>query len=406
MARALWLTFSLLAAATLPVPAAAQSIVASVLPISRSVPVNTAATAFATIINATAGPAACLIALPPALAGMATFGFQTTDPLTNQATGSPNVPATIPPGGSQTFLISITPTVELPPTDVALVFNCGGAGVAQSITGINTLLLSASSTPTPDIVALAATLNNDGIASTRGPTGPGVFAVATVNVGTSGSITVTTDFGDAAVPLGVSLCQTNPASGVCTTAVGPTVTTTIGALQTPTFAFFLTGGASIPFDPARNRLFVRFRDAGGVVRGATSVAVRTVGDLTGVWVGSGSETQIGCSNAASNGTFALGIALDFASQTGEFFAGTATISMSIFGTPSVNVVSFSGTLDVAEQPRGAFTFTNLVNNIATASGTGSFTSSRAGNTLGLSFTGRHTAGDTCAFTGSGVVNKR
>jgi hypothetical protein len=33
-------------------------------------------------------------------------------------------------------------------------------------------------------------------------------------------------------------------------------------------------GEPIPFNPATSRIFVRFMDAGGVLRGATSVAVR------------------------------------------------------------------------------------------------------------------------------------
>ena len=45
---------------------------------------------------------------------------------------------------------------------------------------------------------------------------------------------------------------------------------------TPTFAVFVTGAGIVPFDPAVNRVVVRFKDAQGVVRGATSVAARTI----------------------------------------------------------------------------------------------------------------------------------
>jgi hypothetical protein len=37
---------------------------------------------------------------------------------------------------------------------------------------------------------------------------------------------------------------------------------------------FVTATGSVPFDPAANRIIVEFKDA-DVVRGATSVAVRT-----------------------------------------------------------------------------------------------------------------------------------
>jgi hypothetical protein len=55
----------------------------------------------------------------------------------------------------------------------------------------------------------------------------------------------------------------------------PTVATTINAGDTPTFGIFVSGSGTVPFDPANNRVFVRFVDSGGAPRGATSVAVRT-----------------------------------------------------------------------------------------------------------------------------------
>jgi hypothetical protein len=250
-------------------------LVAAVLPSSRSVQINTAATAFATIINIGQTLAvSCSIA--PANNMLATFLYQTTDSATNQVTGVPNAPVNIPAGAAQSFVMAITPVTTLAPTDVSFDFACANTDPAPVNVGLNTLLLSASNTPVPDIVALAATLPpNPGIVNIAGISGTGVFGVATVNVGASGTITASADTGSANLPVNISLCQTNPANAQCISPLGSTVTTQINANATPTFGIFVQGAGNVSFDPAGNRIFVRFKDDGAVTRGSTSVAVRT-----------------------------------------------------------------------------------------------------------------------------------
>lgn len=232
------------------------------------------ATAFATIINSgTSTATGCAIVLATMV--RANFAYQTTDPKTNAVTGSPNTPVDIAPGAAQSFVFAVTPTAAFSPTNVVLGFTSTNTEPAPTLQGVNTLLLSASSTAVPDIIALAATANNDGIVDIPGSSGRGAFAVATANVGASSSITATANTGNATLPVTISLCQTNPQSGQCISATGPSVTFQDNAGATPTVAVFVAGNGTVPFDPANNRIFVEFLDPAGTVRGETSVAVRT-----------------------------------------------------------------------------------------------------------------------------------
>jgi hypothetical protein len=271
------ITLQKIAGPSTPSASTGPTLFASVLPSSRSVQVGETATAFATIINPSSSVATgCAIA--PVTRVPATFLFQTTDFNTNKLTGSPNTPVDIPGNnGHQSFLIAFTPTAAFNPTDVVLAFTTTNTGIgpAPTVTGLNTLLLSASTTPVPDIVALAATTSNDGTVHVPGPSGTGFFAVATVNVGASSTITATANTGAVTLPLSISLCQTNPLSGQCMSATGPSVTFQDIANATPTVAVFVTASGDVPFIPQTNRIFVDFLDPGGVVRGSTSVAVTT-----------------------------------------------------------------------------------------------------------------------------------
>jgi hypothetical protein len=381
--------------------AAAQSLVAAVLPTSRSVQVGSPATAFVTIIN-TGNATAERVGISLQTNIPATFTFQTTDPRTNALTGSPNTPVDIPRNnGSQSFLIAITPTAPIPPTEVALNFAGTNTSPPATIVGLNTLLLSASTTATPDVIALSSTASNDGIVNLSNVVGSGAFAVASTNVGAGASITVSADTGNATLPVVLSLCQTDPQTALCTSAIGPTVSTQINAGATPTFSVFVAGNAFIPFDPANGRIFVRFKDGQGVTRGATSVAVRT--NLIGTYEGSGTVTLSSCRVPLNNGTFSGDFTAEVESQVGNTIGGTFTVDsrgsttrvpFSVTITPSGDFLSTTVSFTVFSPP-----------GIPLGSGTATLTGQITGNTVTANFSGQLQGLENCNVTGSGTATR-
>jgi probable HAF family extracellular repeat protein len=250
-------------------------LVAAILPASRSVEVGGApATAFATIIN-TGSTAATGCSVQPPEGVTANFTYQTTSATTNGLVGTANTPVSLAPNAAQSFVFAFAPTAAFAPIDLPLVFNCIGQFAVAPQSGLNTLLISASTTPVPDVVALGATTSNDGVLHITGTRGSAAFAVATVDVGAGGTITATANTGSATLPLALSLCQTDPTSGACLAPPSASVMATIAANATPTFGIFGTASGAIAFDPANSRIFVQFTDSGGAVRGETSVAVET-----------------------------------------------------------------------------------------------------------------------------------
>src|SRR6202034_391626 len=120
--------------------------------------------------------------------------------------------------------------------------------------------LAASATPVADIVTVAATIGDDGIVDMPGANGVGAFAVATTNLGASETITVA-----------LTLCQTRPKTGDCISPPSSSVSLTFVGNSTPTFAIFAAGYGTVPFDPAKNRVFVRFTGSDVSLRRANSV---------------------------------------------------------------------------------------------------------------------------------------
>jgi sugar lactone lactonase YvrE len=256
--------------------ATAPAIVASVLPGSRSVELGNPLTLFATMINSgTTALANCQIALagvPPA--GL-TLTYQTTNPATNVPTGQPNTPVSIQGNaGTQSFVVSFRGASAFSELAIPLDFSCNDAPPAASVAGVDTVDLTLSSTPVPDIIAIAATVTNNAIVELTN-SGAGAVAIASTNLGVTAPITVSVDTGAASLPLTAVVCQTNPSTGQCIGPAAATITLNYAAAATPTFSVFLQSSGNIAFAPGSSRVFVRFEDANGGLHGSTSVAIES-----------------------------------------------------------------------------------------------------------------------------------
>lgn len=271
---ALWFTFGSSKIHRLSPGPSTSPLFAATLPSSRSVQVGSnVATAFASILNTGAAASGCGIV--PVTPVPARFDFQTTDPATNQLTGTPNTRVSIAAGGIQSYLIAFTANGPFVPSNVVMGYNCTGTDAVASIGGVNTLLLTFSATPVADMIAVGLTPSNDGYSRTGGPTGTGLFVIAATNIGDSAPLTARVALSDATMPLTPMLCQTDPNTGQCLAPPAASVTTTIAQNQNTTWSAFLQANGAIAQDAAHHRVYFEFVDAGGVVRGSTSTAVTT-----------------------------------------------------------------------------------------------------------------------------------
>ena len=253
--------------------AAASPLVAAVLPGSRAVAVGSPATVFAAVLNGSGETlGGCGVALPSNAPSGLTLTYQTTN-AQNQVTGSPNTPTTILPQSGQAYVLTFQSSVEETVSGLPLVFDCSGVPQAATVPGVNTIDLSFSTIAGADIIALASTATSNGIVEL--PAGTSAFAVATANLGAAETLTVSVDTGGATLPVSAEICETNPSTSACLGTPGASFQRSFVAGETPTFSIFVGAGAAIPFDPANNRIFVRFTDSSGVPHGSTSVAVTT-----------------------------------------------------------------------------------------------------------------------------------
>ncbi len=254
----------------------APVLVSAILPSSRSVQTGQTVTIFMTILNATDNPAYDIgVALKTLGLPILDFSFQITSPLTNAPIGNKDEPAFLSGLQGQTYLVSFLPFNTIAPTNLEFDASSFNAASITPIRGVNTLQLRASATPVTDLIALVATLNNDGFVDIPGTNGTGIFAAATSNLGLGGLVTVRANTGDATLPLTISICQTDIA-GACMAPPAGQIDVNINNGATPTFGVFVAGTGDIANNAATNRVFLAFLDTEGVLVGSTSVAVKTV----------------------------------------------------------------------------------------------------------------------------------
>jgi subtilisin family serine protease len=131
-----------------------------------------------------------------------------------------------------------------------------------------------------ELVSTVVTPSNDGVL--RVPAGGGSFSsLAVNNAGADATLTAELSLSPvagaaSALPAGMSICRTDPATSTCIGARATSVTFEAASNTPVTFAAFVDHqGSEIAYDPA-TRLYVHFRQGSAVV-GTASVSVCTVG---------------------------------------------------------------------------------------------------------------------------------
>jgi len=251
--------------------ASAPALLSSILPSARSGTIGQPLTAFASLINSGANTATgCSIARPVGETGL--FGYQTTTPA-NVLSGTANTPVDVPAGATQSFIFDYTPNRSMSGNQIGLVFDCTNTIPAPSVPGLNRFEVSSAAGTVPDLIAIVATVSNDGIANIPGNTATGFFSASAINIGAAGTFTAYADDADAGLSLTTSICKTD-SLGNCEAAPASEVSFALNTDEIVLLAVFVEGQGEVLLDAANNRLFLRF-DEGTTPRGATSVAVRT-----------------------------------------------------------------------------------------------------------------------------------
>ncbi|HVJ53363.1 MAG TPA: hypothetical protein VM689_12930 [Aliidongia sp.] len=150
------------------------------------------------------------------------------------------------------------------------------AAVNATLTPISEELIKGAGPPPSDLVASAATPEDGGVIYVPLEDGFAAFIATLQNKGSAPrSVHVSANTGAAALPLALSLCENNPATGLCLDPAAGGVDTMIAPGTSRSFTIFAKACGQISLDQQRNRIFFDIED-GANLSFSTDVAVRTV----------------------------------------------------------------------------------------------------------------------------------
>jgi hypothetical protein len=129
------------------------------------------------------------------------------------------------------------------PKQIEFVSDCWETGPAPRILGVNHLEIFAAAGPTQAPLLVGRTPNNDNIVDLQGATG--AVAIAGLNLGIGGVITLSCGPVDPATPVACDLCQTN-ADGSCMQEPAPEVQVDWASSLSLTFGGFVRGEVTSP----------------------------------------------------------------------------------------------------------------------------------------------------------------
>jgi hypothetical protein len=243
--------------------------------------------AFRTVV---AGQGACawvniknigtVIAQNVAIENQTTYSPQPAFDYLNPA-GQWNIPSDIQPGQTATFAVCLT--LNQPQSPILWLLNFFGTNAAAPIikASYNTLGTTWTATATPDPAISTATLSNDDVVHTGGPSGTGAFSLTTVNSGASGDVTITldTDWGYGGLPYWLWVCEIN-AQAQCITPLLPSLRLQMNAGTVHYFTVLAQGqGQPVALDPYYNRVYFRIRQGlntpTGTLVGAAGLSITT-----------------------------------------------------------------------------------------------------------------------------------